>query len=134
MCRFTVRGRVFSGVGEGGFYVSIYAKQFRRALGFTPYPGTLNVKLESPLDLRPCMGSAVRIDPPEIPGARLGGVVALPARVNGVDAYIVRPDITIYKGDVVELIAPRYLRGLLRLRDGDEVEVEVECCGGSGPG
>ncbi len=130
MCRFIVRGRVFSGVGEGGFYVSIYSKQFRRSLGFTPYPGTLNVRLDHPLDLSPC--KSIRVEPPEIPGARLGGVLALPARLNGVDVYIVRPEITVYKGDVVEFIAPKYLRGLLGLRDGDEVEIEVECCGGEG--
>ena len=45
-CRRSFQGTVFSGIGHGSFYVSIYAKQFRIALGINPYPGTLNVRLE----------------------------------------------------------------------------------------
>jgi riboflavin kinase len=35
-------------LGEGGFYVSLaeYKEWFRRYLGFDPYPGTLNLRLE----------------------------------------------------------------------------------------
>ena len=42
-------GNVFSGFGEGGYYVSRegYRDQFERKLGFKPYPGTLNLQLTS---------------------------------------------------------------------------------------
>ncbi|MEM4500973.1 MAG: DUF120 domain-containing protein, partial [Thermofilaceae archaeon] len=40
-------GRVFTGLGEGAYYIQIpfYMRQFEEKLGFKPYPGTLNLKL-----------------------------------------------------------------------------------------
>ncbi|MEM2510847.1 MAG: DUF120 domain-containing protein, partial [Candidatus Methanomethylicia archaeon] len=42
-------GIVFTGLGEGAFYVSLpfYKQQFISKLGFEPYPGTLNLRLRS---------------------------------------------------------------------------------------
>ncbi len=44
---FVIKGKVFSGLGEGKYYVSLqgYKKQFEEKLGFTPYPGTLNLRI-----------------------------------------------------------------------------------------
>ena len=46
---YSVSGKVFSGLGEGAYYISLmgYKKQFTSKLGFEPYPGTLNLKLSS---------------------------------------------------------------------------------------
>ena len=43
-----VKGKVFSGIGKGRYYVGHeeYQKRFRERLGYSPYPGTLNVKIE----------------------------------------------------------------------------------------
>ncbi|MGA7076322.1 MAG: DUF120 domain-containing protein, partial [Halobacteriota archaeon] len=43
-----LNGIIVSGLGEGRYYLSIrgYTKQFEERLGFTPYPGTLNIKLD----------------------------------------------------------------------------------------
>ncbi|MCE4601640.1 MAG: DUF120 domain-containing protein [Desulfurococcales archaeon] len=125
-CGRVFRGTVFSGRGEGSFYVSIYAKNIRRALGFTPYPGTLNVRIDEDLvdGYISCIRvlEPVRIEPPKIPGARLGGVMAYRASIMGVDSWIVRPDITFYRDDVAEFLAQVYLRKRLGLNDGDVVE------------
>ena len=50
----TVTGEVFSGLGEAAKYISMegYMKQFKSKLGFSPYPGTLNLKLLSDNDLK----------------------------------------------------------------------------------
>ncbi|KUO93898.1 MAG: riboflavin kinase, partial [Caldivirga sp. JCHS_4] len=42
-----LRGVVTTGLGEGGYYMSLegYRRQFTSKLGFDPYPGTLNVRL-----------------------------------------------------------------------------------------
>tara|TARA_B100001750_G_C15433689_1_gene559693 strand:- start:157 stop:900 length:744 start_codon:yes stop_codon:yes gene_type:complete len=49
-----IQGRVFSGLNEGAYYMSQngYKKQFKQKLGFTPYPGTLNLKLISNADIK----------------------------------------------------------------------------------
>lgn len=67
----------------------------------------------------------VWVDPPEIPGTRLGGVKVYRAILMGVESWIVRPDITFYRDDVAEFIATVYLRKRLGLRDGDIVEFSV---------
>lgn len=42
------KGKIVTGMGEGAYYMSLdgYKKQFHEKLGYEPYPGTLNVKLE----------------------------------------------------------------------------------------
>ena len=130
--KLKIRGKVFSGRGEGSFFVSIYSKEFRKVLGFNPYPGTLNIKIEEE-DLVGKYSSCLRkmkhfiIEPPRIPGAKLGKVLVYPAIFNGLNVYIVRPAITVYKLDVIELIAEESLRETFSLKDGDEVEVEINC-------
>lgn len=121
--------RVFSGIGEGEFYVSLYAKSFREKLGINPYPGTLNTWLLEGHreEFNRCLKTLgpVIVEPPKIPGARLGSVLAWKALVNGVDSFIVRPIITVYREDVVELISEKYLRGLLGISDGDIVSIRI---------
>ena len=50
----TLEGTVFTGVGEGAYYIAKehYRKQFQQKLGFDPYPGTLNLKLTSDYDIK----------------------------------------------------------------------------------
>lgn len=41
-------GTLVSGMGEGAYYMSLkgYTKQFRTKIGYVPFPGTLNLKIE----------------------------------------------------------------------------------------
>ncbi len=50
----TLEGTVFTGLGEGAYYISKehYRKQFTEKLGFDPYPGTLNLKITTDYDLK----------------------------------------------------------------------------------
>jgi len=112
--------------------MSIYAKEFRRILGFTPYPGTLNLRLVKEEDVKKyedCIRRAdpIVVEPPKIPGTRLGKVYVYPAVMSSLEVFIVRPAITVYKVNVVEIIAEERLRDMLNLEDGSEVSVEV-CC------
>jgi len=129
-CSSHFEGVVFSGVGEGAFYVSIYSRRFLERLGFRPYPGTLNVRLRGRVgEFNECLSRTepILVEPPEIPGARLGRVQVYPAEIEGFSdtVYIVRPLITIYKGDVVEFIAKVSLREALNLRDGSIIKFRL---------
>src|SRR6476661_1489088 len=46
--RITFKGKIVNGMGEGAYYMSLdeYKKQFKEKLGYEPFPGTLNLKLE----------------------------------------------------------------------------------------
>jgi len=119
---------VFSGLGEGEFYVSIYSKSFRIKLGVNPYPGTLNTRLIEDVELfNQCLEHMQKtvVEPPRIEGVKLAPVLAYPAYLNGYPSWIVRPEITVYKKEVVEIIADTSLRELFNLEDGDLVEIEL---------
>ena len=42
-----LKGNLVSGLGEGAYYMSLegYSKQFKTKIGYSPFPGTFNVKL-----------------------------------------------------------------------------------------
>ncbi len=46
--RIIFKGKIVTGMGEGSYYMSKkgYTDQFREKLGYEPFPGTLNIKLE----------------------------------------------------------------------------------------
>lgn len=124
-----LKGRVFTGLGEGEFYINLYARQFEKTLGYKPFPGTLNIRLipGSVEEWRKTLAShnCVTVDPPRIPGARLARVRCYEALLKDVKVHIVVPDISAYDESVVEVIAPENLREKLSLKDGDLVEILV---------
>jgi len=125
----TLEGEVFSGLGEGAYYVSrpVYMRQFREKLGFTPFPGTLNVRLRKKhLKDRSLMESIGCI---EIEGFRngtrsFGAGRCYRVLVNGeAEAFVVVALRGHYGEDVLEILAPANLRKRLKLEDGDTVRV-----------
>jgi riboflavin kinase len=123
-------GVVVSGLSEGAFYISLegYRRAIEEALGFTPYPGTLNVRLErQSLPYRMYLDSLPGI---LIPGfsngiRTYGAVKAFRARIRGVEGAVVMPERTHHPTDVIEVVAPVKLRDVLGLKDGDRIEIEI---------
>ena len=127
-----VNGAVFTGLGEGAYYISLngYRKQFVRKLGFDPYPGTLNLRLTSPLD------RMVRDTLEKLPGIEIegfedghrtyGGAKCFMAKINSVDGAVLVLERTSHDDSVLEVIAPVRLRDRLNLKDGDPVKVGIE--------
>ncbi|MEM0203647.1 MAG: winged helix-turn-helix domain-containing protein/riboflavin kinase [Archaeoglobaceae archaeon] len=124
------RGIVFSGLGEGRYYVSLegYRKQFREKLGIDPFPGTLNLRIpkeEMGIKKRLDAEEGIKIEGFTAENRSFGEVKAFKCKVNGLSAFIVMPKRTHHLSDVVEIIADKKLRDELNLKDGDIVEVEV---------
>jgi len=127
-------GRVFQGLGEGAYYIGLegYKRQFAKILGYDPYPGTLNVKLESPLqvenkrELRAFDG--IRINGFESGGRTYGGARCYRAAVGkkAIPGAVLVIDRTHYDDSVLEVISSQHLRTALRLKTGDEVQVKVD--------
>jgi riboflavin kinase, archaea type len=121
-------GVVASGLGQGAYFMSLpwVRDGVRRLIGFRPYPGTLNVRLDAEMvaiwqGIRDG-GSILLAPPPTEPcGARLFPVV-----VEGdVEAAVIVPDVTRYGEDLLELIAAVHLRSRLGLHDGSLVTVRA---------
>ncbi len=127
----SLEGRIFTGLGEGAYYVSQegYRRQFVEKLGFDPYPGTLNLRLDpKSRSRRPLLD---RIDPIIIEGFANGSRCFGPVkcfrakvadRIEGAVLVAMRSH---YGDDVIELIAPVGLREALGLRDGQTVRVRI---------
>jgi len=126
------RGTVFTGFGEGGYYVSLggYAKPFVEALGFEPFPGTLNLRLsnEAMIEQRSSLD--------QLPGVEVSGFKDRSRTYGPVKCFralvgakhrgaVLAIERTHYDSSVLEVISPINLRKALRLKDGDECSVTV---------
>jgi riboflavin kinase len=128
----TLVGEVFTGMGEGAYYVSRegYRRQFISKLGFNPYPGTLNIKLSDAQSLRNRalleLFKGIEIEGFSDSGRTFGPVKCFKATIDGrVEGALVMARRSHYGRDVVEFIASVDLRKTLGLKDGDVVKAEV---------
>ncbi|VVB95910.1 Riboflavin kinase [uncultured archaeon] len=121
-------GKVVTGLGEGQYYISLegYRKQFREKLGFDPYPGTLNVKLDAKsIELRKRITGHIRISGFTDENRTFGKGSCFNVRISDVKGAVITPERTHYPEDIIEIIAPVNLRNHLDIRDGSAVQVEV---------
>ena len=126
-----LRGRLVSGMGEGAYYVGLagYSEQFRSGLGYVPFPGTLNVRL----DRRTHQGAARRFGDAEgvmidgfSDGKRTyGWVKCVAARIGRIDCHLIIPERTHHDDSIIELISAVCIRKAARLKDGSGVTVEM---------
>jgi riboflavin kinase len=124
-----VKGVIITGMGEGQYYVTQpgYMEQFSDKLGFTPYEGTLNVKvLPSEMHKLETVRKAksIRIGGFERNGRTFGDVEAHKATVHNIECAVVMPTRSHYD-DVLEIICKFHLRRTLGLKDNDPVEVRI---------
>ncbi len=116
-----MRGKISAGLGQGQYYISRegYRRQFLQHLGFVPVSGTLNVLLEGPF---PVEQQAIKIEGFQEEGRSFGECKCYRVKLNGIEAAVVRPELSCYPAELIEVIAPVKLRAL-GLEDGDPVEV-----------
>ncbi len=117
---------VTSGKGEAGRFTQLpwLREQMRRKLGFDPYPGTLNVRIEQQ-DQADDLHDLPWV-PIEAGEAGYCAARALAVEVDGrASAVWILPEISGYPNDQIELMADRPLRALLGLRDGDSVSIQI---------
>lgn len=128
----TLEGVVFTGLGEGAYYISKeqYRKQFIERLGFDPFPGTLNIKLTTEYDMKTRSEletyPAVEVEGFKNEDRSFGLVKCYPAIIdNKIKGAIITALRSHYDVSVVEIIAPVSLRKHLKLKDGHKLKVEV---------
>jgi riboflavin kinase, archaea type len=124
-----VKGIVFSGVLRGEPLIELYYHRLVGILGYEPFRGTLDIKLERDVDVR--RFSTKSMEHILMDGAKK--VYAWLAPIN----LIVKKDREIkwpcwamqqaggiYEDNIIEVIAHDYLKGKLEISDRDVVEIE----------
>jgi riboflavin kinase len=127
-----IEGIVFSGMRDGAYYVTRegYGKQFMEKLGFNPYPGTLNLKLKTGLQVQAKRildaYPGIVIDGFEDGQRTFGPVKSFKILINNkIEGAVLLIKRTHHSENVMEIISPVYLREKLGLKDGDRVNIKI---------
>ena len=127
-----IEGIVFSGMRDGAYYVTRegYKKQFMEKLGFNPYPGTLNLKLKSGLEVQAKRNldayPGIMIEGFENGQRMFGPVKSFKAIINNkIEGALLLIKRTHHGENVMEIISPVFLREKLGLKDGDRVNIKI---------
>ena len=121
-----IDGEVTTGLGKAAYFLSqeFYTNEFKKNLGFVPYPGTLNVIVsEDHLDeINEIKNSCQNLIKPD---EGFGAVKYIKAVLNDeIDGAIVFPAKTTHEENYLEFIAENKLRDELGLADGNVVSLE----------
>jgi riboflavin kinase len=128
--KLEICGTIIDGLGEGKFYLSQegYRAQIKEKLGFDPYPGTLNVKLdiwESRKRQRLLALEPVLIKGFEKDGRRFGDLFAYKSMVGDIECAVVVPLRTHHGADILEIASPVRLREQLSKKAGDNIRILI---------
>ena len=123
-------GGVAAGIGKGAYFVSQkeYSDGFKKHLDFSPFPGTLNVKIEGE-DIEKRI--TLREQPPiRVPGfskgkTTFGKIDCYRCMISGLPGAVIFPEMSVHGLQVIEIISPFNLRKKLSLSDGSKVTVEM---------
>ena len=124
----SLRGTVQAGKAEGSEFLRLtwVRKQIASKLGFTPFPGTLNIKLneDDVANLKKILKEAQPIE--IVPEAHFCRGKCYKTSINDEFACaILIPEVPNYPDNLIEIVSPDNLRKKLRLADGDTVEVKM---------
>lgn len=120
-----LKGKVTKGMGKAKKFINMMYESFYNKTKVKLYPGTLNVKLDEPYNLK-----IDYIIKPEEYGGNFN-VQIQQCKLLGNKAYIVRSEKNIddkgdYKQDVIEIISNVNFREKYNLKDGDEIRIIIE--------
>lgn len=127
-----LKGTLISGMGEGAYYMSLkgYTKQFKSRIGYIPFPGTLNVRLDKKVH-QETIKQFKNMDGIKIEGfsdgkRTYGWVKCFHAKVNqSIDCELIILERTHHDDSIVELISKTCIRKLGKLKDGSSITVTI---------
>jgi len=125
-----IEGNIVHGLGEGAYYVEMYTSRFEEALGFTPFSGTLNVKIRDE-SARQALNRMKQTPPLIVPGfthegRTFGDVVCYRVLVNQkAEGAVVIAQRTHHGQNILEVISPFNLRKKLKLNNDDLVTLTL---------
>ena len=127
-----IKGILASGMGEGAYYMGLkgYTKQFKSKIGYVPFPGTLNLRIDQKIH-QEAIKQFVSLNGIMIKsfsdGKRTyGWVKCFPAKLNNsIDCNLILLERTHHDNSVVELISKTSIRKSAKLKDGSKVTIKI---------
>lgn len=127
-----LQGTLVSGMGEGAYYMSLkgYTNQFKSKIGYVPFPGTLNVRLDKKIhqeaikQFESLEGITVKSFSD---GKRTyGWVKCFPAKLNNsINCQLIILERTHHDDSIIELISKVCIRKSGKLKDGSKVTIKI---------
>jgi riboflavin kinase, archaea type len=151
--RAIFKGKIVTGMGEGSYYMSLkeYRKQFKEKLGYEPFPGTLNLKLEDRIytDKKKEMSNypSIFIHGFKDENRTFGWVKCYPAilitkmEINNnlekdhrnlnskeikIDSAVLLLERTHHDNSLLEVISPLCIKQTANLKNGDIITIELK--------
>ena len=127
-----LHGSVISGLGEGAYYMSLngYTKQFKAKIGYVPFPGTLNIKLNqlqaTQIIQQLDEPDSIMIEPFSDGKRTYGWVKCFHVTLNNsIKCELIRLERTHHDNSVIELISKNNLRKTAILKTDSKVTVKI---------
>ena len=127
-----LKGKVVSGMGEGAYYMSLkgYTKQFKSKLGYIPFPGTLNVKLNDEKYVQAVNHLSehtdVKIESFSDGKRTFGWVKCFSGIINNeIDCELIILERTHHNHSIIEFISRKNIRKSLQLKDNSTVKIKI---------
>ena len=127
-----LRGKIVSGMGEGAYYMSLkeYSKQFKLKLGYIPFPGTLNVRLDDEKYIQAIgnltQHAGIKIDSFSDGKRTFGWVKCFSGRINNkIECELIILERTHHDKSIIEFISKNYIRKSLKIRDNSSINIKI---------
>ena len=126
-------GTLVSGMGEGAYYMGLkgYTKQFKSKIGYVPFPGTLNVRLDKKIH-QESIKQFETLDGVKLNGfsdgkRTYGWLKCFSAKLNNsINCELIILERTHHDDSVIELISKTCLRKNTTLKDDSKVSIKIE--------
>lgn len=124
-----LKGSIATGVSRGEQLIEKFFFRIKAILGFEPYKGTLDVRLERPVEIEDYATKTIDhilVDGRKMVEAHLAPVVLhikQEDKVHDHECWVIRPSNYTHGKEMIEIINKEKLKDRFSLKDGDEVEV-----------
>ena len=127
-----LKGTLVSGMGEGAYYMGLkgYTKQFKSKIGYVPYPGTLNVRLDQKIHQEAIKQfetlNGVKIKSFSDGKRTYGWVKCFTAKLNNsTNCELIILERTHHDDSIIELISKSCIRKTAKLKDDSKVSIKI---------
>ena len=126
-----LEGFLVSGMSEGAYYMSLsgYAEQFAEKIGYVPFPGTLNIKLDRREDIESIRlldaMDGIMINGFHDGTRAYGWVRCFGGVINEISCHLIRLERTHHEPSTIEIISRVNIRRTAGLVDGSRVSISI---------